>query len=104
VSTISDEALALLGLENGVDCWDDNFTKYKCNVRPFLKGQKPTKYTVSSNPNANTYKEGNGKRWSKEGIIRFNQPPQLIIKDPTTHPEFMPKWLAQECDSMKKQN
>jgi hypothetical protein len=104
VSTISDKALALLGLENGVDCWDNIFTKCKGDVRPFPKGQKrftvPTKYTVSSNPDANKDKEGNDKRWSKEGIIRFNQLRQLIIKDRAAHPNFVPKWLAQERDSM----
>jgi hypothetical protein len=53
-----------------------------------------------SNPDANTDKEGNDKRWSKEGIIRFNQLRQLIIKDCAAHPEFVPKWLARERDSM----
>jgi hypothetical protein len=65
-----------------------------------MKSTVPTKYTVSSNPNATTDKEGNDKRWSKEGIIRFNQLRQLIIKDRGAHPEFVPKWLAQEHDSM----
>jgi hypothetical protein len=109
VSTISDEALALLGLENGVDRWDAIFTKCKGDVRPFPKNQKipkemkstvPTKYTVSSNPDANTDKEGNDKRWIKEGIIRFNQLRQLITEDRAAHPDFVPKWLAQERDSM----
>ena len=109
VSTISDEALALLGLENGVDRWDDIFKRCEGDVRPYAKGQEipeahkstvPTKYTVSSNPDANTEKEGTDKRWSKEGIIRFNQLRQLIIKDRAAHPEFVPKWLAQERDSI----
>jgi hypothetical protein len=65
-----------------------------------MKSTVPTKYTVSSNPDANTGKEGNDKRWSKEGIIRFNQLRQLIIKDCVAHPKFVPKWLAQERDSM----
>jgi hypothetical protein len=60
----------------------------------------PTKYTVSSNPDANTEKEGTDKRWSKDGIIRLNQLRQLIIKDRVAHPEFVPKWLAQEHDAI----
>jgi hypothetical protein len=81
VSAISDKALALLGLENVVERWDGIFTKCKGGIRPFPKGQKiseemkstvPTKYTVSSNPDATVDKEGNDKRWSKEDIIRFN--------------------------------
>jgi hypothetical protein len=60
----------------------------------------PTKYTLSSNPGANTEKEGNDKRWSKDGIIRFTQLRQLIIEDRAAHPEFMPKWLAEERDAI----
>jgi hypothetical protein len=109
LATISDEALALLGLENGVERWDDIFTKCKGDVRPWPKGQKvpedmkssvPTKYTVSSNPDATVDKEGNDKRWSKEGIIRFNQLRQLIIKDRAANHDFVPKWLAQEREAM----
>jgi hypothetical protein len=109
VSTISDEALALLGLENGVDRWDDIFKRCDGDVRPYAKGQEipeahkstvPTKYTVASNPDANTEKDGHDKRWSKDGIIRFNQLRQMIIKDRAAHPEFVPKWLAQERDSL----
>jgi hypothetical protein len=99
VSTISDKTLALLGLQNGVERWDGIFTKCKGDVRPWPKGQKVpedmkstvlTKYTVSSNPDATPDKEGNDKCWSKEGIIRFNQLRQLIIKDRAAHHAFVP--------------
>jgi hypothetical protein len=105
ISTISDEALALLALENGVDRWDDVFTKCKGNVRPFPKGQPipeglkstvPTKYTVSSTLAADDDQEGNDKRWSKEGIIRFNQLWQMIIKDRGAHSDFIERWLTQQ--------
>jgi hypothetical protein len=52
------------------------------------------------NPNATIDKEGNDRRWSKEGIIRFNQLRQLIVKDRAAHHEFVPKWLDQEHDAM----
>jgi hypothetical protein len=105
ISTISDEALALLALENGVDRWDDVFTKCKGDVRPFPKGQPipeglkstvPTKYTVSSTWDADGDKEGNNKRWSKEGIIRFNQLRQKIIKDRGAHLDFIEGCLTQQ--------
>jgi hypothetical protein len=105
VATISDEALALLGLENGVERWDDIFTRYKGDVWPYAKGQEipeahkstvPTKYTVSSNPDANTGKEGTNKLWNKDGIIRFNLLRQGIIEDRAAHPEFVLTWPAQE--------
>jgi hypothetical protein len=107
VATISDEAMALLGLENGVERWDDIFTRCEGDVRPYAKGQEipeahkstvPTKYTVSSNPDANTEKEGTNKLWSKDGIIRFNLLRQGIIADRAAHPEFVLTWLAQERD------
>jgi hypothetical protein len=110
VCTISDEALALLGLENGVERWDDVFARCKGDVRPFPKGQTipeamrstvTTKYTVSSKPDPNSEKEGNDKRWSQEGIIQFNQLRQLIIKkDRAKYPDFVTKWLAQERNTM----
>jgi hypothetical protein len=105
ISTISDEALALLALENGVDRWDDVFTKCKGDVRPFTRGQPipegltstvQTKYTVSSTNDADGDKEGNDKRWSKEGIIGFNQLRQKIIKDRGAHSDFMERWLTQQ--------
>ena len=105
VATISDEALTLLGLENNGDRWDDIFTRCKGDVRPYAKGQDipeehkttvPTKYTKSSNPDANSDKEGTNKVWSRDGILRFNQLRKGIIEDRAAHPEFLPAWLAHE--------
>jgi hypothetical protein len=107
VAAISDEAMALLGIKNGVERWDDIFTRCEGDIRPYAKGQKiseahkstvPTKYTVSSNPDANPDKEGTNKVWSNEGIIRFNLLHQGIIEDRVAHPEFLLTWLAQERD------
>jgi hypothetical protein len=107
VATISDEALTLLGLENYGDGWDDIFTRCKGDVRPYTKGQEmpeehkgtvPTKYTVSSSPDANSDKEGTNKVCSSAGILRFNLLHQGVIHDRAAHPEFLPKWLAQERD------
>jgi hypothetical protein len=109
ISTISDEALALLALENGVNRWDDVFTRRKGDVRPFPKDQEipkefistvQTKYTVSSSSDAVGETEGREKRWSKDGIIRFNQLRQMVIKDRAAHPEFIEDWLQQQRDAM----
>jgi hypothetical protein len=62
------------------------------------KSTVPTKYTVSSNPDANSDKEGTNKVWSSKGILRFNLLRQGVIHDRAAHPEFLPKWLAQERD------
>jgi hypothetical protein len=109
VATISDEALTLLGLENYGAYWEDIFTRCKGDVRPYAKGQEmpeehkstvPTRYTVSSNPDANSDKEGSNKVWSGDGIQRFNLLRQGVIHDRAAHPEFLPKWLADERDRM----
>jgi hypothetical protein len=109
VATISDEALTLLGLENYGAYWDDIFTRCKGDVRPYAKGQEmpeehkstvPTRYTVSSNPDANSDKEGSNKVWSGDGIQRFNLLRQGVIHDRAAHPEFLPKWLADERGRM----
>jgi hypothetical protein len=94
-------------ISNNGDRWDDIFTRCKGDVRPYAKGQDipeehkttvPTKYTVSSNPDANSDKEGTNKAWSSEGILRFNQLRKGIIQDRAAHPEFLPAWLAHERD------
>jgi hypothetical protein len=109
VATISDEALTLLGLENYGAYWEDIFTRCKGDVRPYAKGQEmpeehkstvPTRYTVSSNPDANSDKEGSNKVWSVDGIQRFNLLRQGVIHDRAAHPEFLPKWLADERGRM----
>jgi hypothetical protein len=78
-------------------------------VRPYAKGQEmpeehkstvPTRYTVSSNPDANSDKEGSNKVWSVDGIQRFNLLRQGVIHDRAAHPEFLPKWLADERGRM----
>jgi hypothetical protein len=57
VATISDEALTLLGIKNGVERWDAIFTRCEGDIQPYARGQEipeahkstgPTKYTVSS--------------------------------------------------------
>jgi hypothetical protein len=61
-----------------------------------LKSAVQTKYTVSSTLDADEDKEGNDKRWSKEGIIRFSQLRQKIIKDRGRHTDFIEGWLTQQ--------
>jgi hypothetical protein len=56
----------------------------------------PTKYTKSSNPDANSEKEGTNKAWTRDGILRFNQLRKGIIQDRAAHPQFLPAWLAHE--------
>ena len=105
IATVSDEALALLGLENGEERWADVYEKSKGEIRPVRKDEEypegwistvPTKYTIPTRTDPNSEKEGNDKRWSMEGIIRFNQLHKQVVQDRKDHPEFLAQWLATE--------
>jgi hypothetical protein len=108
IATVSDEALALLGLENGEERWADVYTKSDGEIRPVRKDEEypeewistvPTKYTIPTKTDPNNDKEGNDKRWSTGGIIRFNQLHQQVVKDRAEHPGFLAKWLAAEREN-----
>ena len=78
--TVSDEAFALLLLENSFDCWQDIYRLRKGGVTP-KRGQKrwefesdvPTKYTKGVIVYDKTVKNNDPKGWSAEGIKRYNE-------------------------------
>ena len=105
VATRSNEAFALLVLENHWARWLDIFCLNKGMVTS-TRGQKRCvsesnllpKYTrggISFKDDKMKVKEG-VKGWSKEGILRFNEIYKKITKDRKQHPEFITKWLEEE--------
>lgn len=103
IATVSDEALALLGLENGEARWNDVFVKSLGAIRRVAKHEEyptswvstvKTKYTIPTK--ANTEKAGNDKCWSDAGIERFNDLRKAIIADRLKHDEFTKQWLKLE--------
>jgi hypothetical protein len=59
------------------------------------------KYTRTSRSDPANQRNTEDKRWSSEGIIRFNDLRQLVIKDRADHPDFKITWLNQVREEMK---
>ena len=112
--TVTDEAFALLLLENSYDCWLDLFRK-SGNRKP------PTKRKRDSNDAAITisdvrpkYTEGGisysydtdstsnrGRGWSEAGRICFNALVDLVIKSRSDHPNFLKNFVEKERQKMQ---
>ena len=97
----SDEALALIALENGEEHWIDLFTKSNGEIRPLRKGEtRPKewestickKWTSRRDDKGNTT-ESKDLQWSAEAIQRFNQIRALVVQDRKKHPEFAGNWV-----------
>jgi hypothetical protein len=90
--TVSDEAFALLLLENSFDRWIDIYRLRKGQVTP-KQGQKhrefesdiPTKYTEGGIVYNQTDKNNDPKGWSALGIKRYNELFEIVRKDRKTH-------------------
>jgi hypothetical protein len=99
--TVSDEAFALLLLENSFDRWLDIYRLRKGQVTP-KRGQKrrefesdvPTKYTKGGFVYNQTDKNNDPKGWNASGIKRYNELFEIVRKDRKTHKTFTVKWLA----------
>ena len=108
--TISDEAFALLLLENSYDRRLDLFTNNKGPIvqRRGVKERGfqldvPTLYTRGGIKYDKTDVTQCVKGWSDEGIARFNAIFDQVKADRVANPEFEPRWLesrrsAQEAE------
>ena len=100
--TVSDEAFALLLLENSWKRWVDIYRLQKGEVTP-KRGQKrrefesdvPTKYTKGGIIYDKTVKNNDPKGWSAEGIERFNELYDMVKKDRKAHKGFIKRWLTE---------
>ena len=100
ICTVSDEAFALLLLENSWDRWMDIYKHDQTALLPRRGGQQrqlfschiPTKYTKGGYKYGNTEESGSNKKgWSREGIQRYNELFALVDADRKEHPDFL--WL-----------
>jgi hypothetical protein len=99
--TVSDDAFALLLLENSFDRWIDIYRLRKGQVTP-KRGQKrrefeldvPTKYPKGGIVYNQTDKNNDPKGWSALGIKRYNKLFEIVRKDRKTHKTFTVTWLA----------
>ncbi len=103
--TISDEAFALLLLENSFDRWLDIFLNNKGPVmqrrgikQRAFQSDVPTLYTRGGIKYDKTEMEQSVKGWSEEGIARFNALFDQVIADRAENPDFERNWLiARKC-------
>jgi hypothetical protein len=113
IATVSDEALTLLGIENSYEMWNDVYKISDGEIRSVRNDEKVPehwkseilpKYTRTSNSDPANQRNTEDKRWSSEGILRFNVLCQLVIKDRVDHPDFKITWLNQVREQIKQGN
>jgi hypothetical protein len=111
IATVSDEALALLGVENGRRVWDDKFERSDGKIHQIRKDEiyPPEwetdifpQYTRASKDDPSVERNTENKCWNEAGIIRFNVLRQLFQKDRTDSPDFKINWPRQARAAMKK--
>jgi hypothetical protein len=110
IATVSDEALALLGIENGHKLWDDIWAKSARKVRVIRK-DKPypeewnstvfPEYTRTSKADPAIDKHTEDKCWTQAGICRFNALRQAIIANRQAYLGFKVRWLRQARKEIK---
>jgi hypothetical protein len=105
--TVSDEAFALLLLENSFDRWqDDIYRLQKGEVTP-KRGQKrrefesdvPTRYTKGGIVYDKMVKNNDPKGWSADGILRYNELYAMVKEDRKTNRSFTTNWLVKKKEN-----
>ena len=127
ICTPSDEAYALVALENFYDLWMDIADKLiiaglpprKTKVKkgetrhPAYESDVPTKYTSppvksgACRKIGSELKEAGSKMiltWSEAGADRFNKHWEMVKRDRLNHPNFLPEWLQAEQSKKKKKS
>ncbi len=101
LSTVSDEAFALLLLENSFDRWFDLYTSNEGGVmqqrgvkQRCFQSDIPTLYTRGGiKYDKFESKEGEKKGWSDDGILRFNELFAMVKLDRAANSNFEADWL-----------
>ena len=105
--TVSDEAFALLLLENSFDRWQDIYRLQKGEVTP-KRGQKrrefesdvPTRYTKGGRiVYDKTVKNNDPKGWSAEGILRYSKLYAMVKEDRKTNRAFTTNCLVKRKEN-----
>lgn len=110
IATISDEALALVAIENCREVWDDVYKRSDGLIRqigkdetgpPEWKSDFLPLYTRASKDDPSSDQNSERKSWSEAGIVRFNELHALIKADRDDHPNFKLDWLRQARAAIK---
>jgi hypothetical protein len=100
ICTVSDEAFALLLIENSYDCWQDIYTtnggmpkQRRGDRTKQLDSDIPPKYTHGS-IRYSAKELAQSKGWTNKGIPRYNKLFAIVNNDQINHPDFMVKFKA----------
>ena len=113
VCSATDEALALVLLENNQEKWYDIYTRTKDDTTILTRKKKgsewastvATLYTERGQRDGERSVRQGDRGWSKGGIQRFNEIVQFLKDDRESHPLFVRSWLKSKRvtdDSGKK--
>jgi hypothetical protein len=102
--TSSDEAYALLLLENSYDRWLDIFARSPPGGTRQRRGESgrifesdtPTLYTRGGIKYEKTKLPDEGKGWTGKGIRRYNELFQQVKQDRASNPDFERNWLEEK--------
>ena len=106
--TVSDEAYAILVIENLEERWNDILEKNDYKVHP-NRGKKerewisdiPPKYTMGGIKYKNKNINNQGRGWGEEGINRYNELCSTIIKSQNNNSECFLNWLQEQRELLK---
>ena len=106
--TISDEAFAILVIENLEERWDDILEKNDYKVYP-NRGKKerewmsdvPPKYTMGGIKYKNKNNNNPGRGWGEAGINRYNELCATILDSRNNNPDCFVTWLQGRQEQLK---
>ena len=100
ISTPTDDAFALIVLENNEDIWLDILEKNDGKIISTKRGEtKPENHRSDLKPKY-TYGSGFSRNWTDEGIIRFNELRRMIIRDRKNNKCFIEKYIQRKREEM----
>lgn len=106
ICTVSDEAFALLLIENSYDRWQDIYTtnggmpkQRRGDRTKQLDSEIPPKYTHGG-IKYTARETSQSKGWSDEGIKRYNELYALVSRDRLNHPNFMVKFKTKSQETV----
>jgi hypothetical protein len=88
ITTVSDEALTMLGFDNNIAMWDDIWKISGGEIRrvhhhetipEHFKSKLLPMYTRTSRTDADNKQNTEDKRWNSDGITRFNDTRKMVI-------------------------
>jgi hypothetical protein len=110
IATVSDEALTMLGFDNNIAMWDDIWdisggeirtVRHDETIPDKFQSKLLPRYTRTSWMDADNKQNTEDKRWNSDGITRFNELRQLVIRDRKANPDFKTRWLQEVRNASK---